>query len=42
MADLHNIGLFCFLYSGVVMSALWLTVTGRPTKAEVRAKKSFK
>lgn len=36
MADLSVVSLFCLLYSGVVVSSLWLTVSRRPQEARLK------
>lgn len=36
MTELQDVAMFCLFYSGVVISALWLTVAQRPMRVEVR------
>ncbi|MGZ3769788.1 MAG: hypothetical protein ACXVCP_09020 [Bdellovibrio sp.] len=41
MTDLHDVAMFCLIYSGVVMYALWITVARAPARVEARNRKSF-
>ena len=41
MADLNDVMMFCFFYSGIVLYALWITVAERHlSRAEVGERKT--
>jgi|GEM_PF-1378168 hypothetical protein len=45
MADLNDVMMFCFFYSGIVLYALWITVAerhlSRAEAVEARARKKW-
>ena len=40
MTDLHDVAMFCLFYSGVVVSALWMTIAQRPIRVEVKEQRN--
>lgn len=42
MTDLQDVAMFCLFYSGVVMYALWITVTRKPIRVEAKTQRQYR